>query len=240
VYTARQFVNLDEIHGGNEAGAIAITNRIKMLTTSEELTVNTKGVPEYVIKNYVNLVTTSNYSDSVKLDDGDRRAFVLLFGRRDTKVEQEFWDDYWAWVNGDGPAALYSFLLDVDMNGFDPAGWAPMTEWKEMVTDATRGAMEKWVRDLWDDPDSVLPPILRGAKVLTPEQVGAAYYPDEPSKNTPGLRNAIGQRMQDQGFKRAEVKVDGAKKRFWIVGDRDKEWSNDEVRGACKAIKSKF
>lgn len=241
VYAARQFVNLDEIHGGNEAGAISITNRIKMLVTSEELTVNTKGVPEYTVRNHVNLVTTSNYSDSVKLDEGDRRACVVLFGRRDTNLPQTFFDEYFAWVDGGGSEALYDFFLGYDLSGFDPAGHAFMTEWKEMVTDATRGAMEKWVRDLWDDPDSVMPPLLQGAKVLTPEQLGAAYYPDEPGKNTPGLRNAIGQRMQDQGFKRTEqVKVDGAPKRFWIIRDKDADWTHADIRKAAMSNKAKF
>lgn len=230
VYATRQFVLLDEIHGGAEAGALAISNRIKLLATSPTLTVNKKGEPEYEVDNYVNFVTNSNYSDSIKLDEGDRRACVVQFGTRDTMIPKEWFRDvYFPWADNGGAAALYGYLLGVDLDGFDPKGWAPMTVWKEMVTDATRDAMEKWVRDLWDDPDSVLPPILRGAKVLTPEQVGAAYYPDDPHKNTPGLRNQLGQRMQDLGFKRAEVKVDGTKKRFWLL-DRDREWTNEAIR----------
>lgn len=239
VYTARQFVNLDELHGGNEIGAVAITNRIKMLTTSETLTVNAKGQPEYTIRNHVNLVTTSNYSDSIKLDEGDRRAVVIQFGTRDTRIEQEFWDRYFKWA--ESGAALYDYLIRVNLSGFDPSGWAPATEWKELVTDATRGAMEKWVRDLWDDPDSVLPAMMQGAKIMTPEQLGAAYYPTEPGKNTPGLRNALGQRMQDMGFKRSgQVKIDGTPKRFWIIRERDDEWTNDMLRSASKIGRSKF
>jgi hypothetical protein len=228
---------LDEIHGGNEQGAISITNRIKLLTTSEELTVNGKGTPEYVIKNHVNLITISNYSDSIKLDEGDRRACVVRF---DERIGQPWWDSYFKWAEEAGEA-LYDHLLGVDLSGFDPGGHAMMTSWKELVTDATRGAMEKWVRDLWDDPDSVLPSIMAGAKVLTPEQLGAAYYPTEPGKNTPGLRNALGQRMQDHGFVRtAQVKVDGVPKRFWIVRDRDSDWSNEAVRAAWALKKGKF
>ena len=121
----------------------------------------------------------------------------------------------------------------------DPKGWAPMTKWKEMVTDATRDAMEKWVRDLWDNPESVLPPILQGCKVLTPEQLGMAYYPEDSHKNTPGLRNQLGNRMADIGFKRTElIKVDGKPKRFWIIGDRDKQWTNDDVRAAVTSSRA--
>jgi hypothetical protein len=231
VYAFRQFVNLDEIHGGTDMNAMAITNRIKGMVTSPKLLVNRKGEPEYEIDNHVNLVTTSNYSDSLKLDEGDRRACVIRFGGLD---DAGWWGRYFQWAGAfDSPepgagGALYAFLLGVDLTGFDPAGRAYMTEWKEMVTDATRSPMEKWVRDLWDDPDSVLPPVMRGRKVLTPEQVGAAYYPDDPGKNTPGLRNSLGQRMTDLGFKRMILKVDGATKRVWVLGRDDV--SMDEAR----------
>lgn len=237
VYATRQFVNLDEIHGGNEVGAITISNRIKFLATSPKIPVNKKGEPEYTVRNHLNMVTTSNYSDSVKLDDGDRRACVIQFGRRDDGMGDDFWKRYFHWVDAGGAEALYAYLLRVDMTGFDPAGHAPMTEWKELVTDATRGAMEKWVRDLWEDPDSVLPPIMQGFKVLSPEQLGAAYYPNEPGKNTPGLRNALGQRMQDMGFRRTDqIKVDGRPMRFWIIREKDQEWTNDMVRSAAKRL----
>lgn len=242
IYTARQFINLDELHGGSESGALVITNKVKMLVTGEMLTVNTKGQPEYEVRNHCNLVTTSNYSDSIKLDEGDRRACVIQFGTRETMLSQLFWDEYFAWIDNGGAEALYFHLMRVDLTGFEPGANAPATEWKEMVTDATRDAMEKWVRELWDDPDSVLPPIMRSASVLTPEQLGAAYYPGEPTKNTPGLRNALGQRMNDMGFVRSQqVKIDGAPKRFWIIRDKDGEWSNERIREAAMiGVKAKF
>lgn len=240
IYATRQLVNIDELHGGSGPEAAAIGNRIKMLTTSPTLTVNKKGEPEYEVDNHVNLVTTSNYLDSVKLDDGDRRAAVVQFGTRDSRLPDTFFREYFQWVENGGAEALYQFLLEWDCSGFDPAGWAPMTEWKEAVTDATRGAMEAWVKDLWDDPDSVLPPLLRSVSVLTPEQLGAAYYPDEQGKNTPGLRNALGKRMQDIGFNKVEVKVDGAKKRVWIIRDKERAWSGEDIRKEMSKIKSKY
>jgi hypothetical protein len=140
------------------------------------------------------------------------------------------WDAYYAWSETDGAEALYDYLLGVDMTGFNPSGDAYVTQWKEMVTDATRGPMEKWARDLWDDPDSVLPVWMQGAKILTPDQVAVAYMPEETFKITPGLKNALGQRMQDLGFEKRLVKIDGTNKRVWIISDKKSDWSNDAIR----------
>lgn len=242
VYAKKQFINLDELHGGSERDALGITNKIKRLTTDPRLTVNTKGQAEYEVDNHINLVTTSNYADSIKLDENDRRACVIMFGTKDTTIKDRgYWEGYFEWVNGAGSAALFDYLLGVDLEGFNPKGWAPETEWKEIVTDSTRGAMEKWVRDLWEDPDLVLPRMMQGTQIMSPEQLGAAYVGDDTNKNTPGLRNSIGVRMQDIGFRRTpQVKIDGKPMRFWVVGGRDKEWTNDEIRSAYKKPKGKF
>lgn len=245
VYTLRQFINIDELHGGNEAGALSITNKIKILVTSPKLTVNGKGKPEYVVDNHLNLVTTSNYSDSIKLDEGDRRACVVQFGSRDTRImDAAVWKEYYDWVENGGGPALYDYLLGVDMGGFNPNGDAYKTDWKELVTDATRGPMEKFVRELWDDPDSVLPVWMQGAAVLTSDQLAVAYMPEETFKITPGLKNALGQRMQDIGFERMEFKADGAKKRGWVIVDRKGDWPTSRLREeytkAINMTKGKF
>jgi len=233
LYATRQFVNLDEIHGGSDVGAISITNKIKILVTSPTLAVNTKGQPEFVVDNHLNLITTSNYSDSLKLDEGDRRACVVKFGDRDNVVsDRQVWNSYFKWADEGGAQALYHHLLGVDMAGFDPNAAAPNTEWKELVTDSTRGPMEKWCRDLWDDPDSALPVWMHGISVLTPDQVAVAYMPEETFKITPGLKNALGQRMQDLGFVRFIVKIDGVTKRVWIIRDRKHAWTPARVQAA--------
>lgn len=238
-YAAKQFVNLDELHGGNSAEATLIANKLKMLTTGATLTVNGKGKATYDVDNHVNLVITSNYSDCIKLDEGDRRAAVIQFGTREHIIKDHaYWDAYFAWAGADGPAHLMDYLMAVDLTGFDPHGRAPTTEWKEQVTDATRGPMEKFVRDLWDDPTSALPVLMRSAKVLSADQLAIAYMPEETHKITPGLKNALGQRMTDAGFKRPELKVDGRKMRLWLIDRAIDPTDNETIRTAYKSITS--
>lgn len=235
IYATRQFVNIDELHGGNDKEALTITNKIKFLVTTEKLPVNAKGQQEYFVDNHINLITTGNYSDSIKLDEGDRRCFTLMFGTRDNIIkDRDYWTGYHQWAEGEGAGAVYEYLLRVDLSDFAPSGWAPDTKWKEIVTDSTRGAMEKWVKDLWDDPSSALPPIMLGTRVMTNDQLAVAYMPEETHKITPGLKNALGQRLQDMGFDRHIVKVEGVTKRLWIIGvdakDRAGKWGIDRIR----------
>lgn len=239
IYAGRQFVNLDELTRGSDSAVRAVTQRIKMLTTSPRLVVNKKGEPEYEVDNVANLVSTSNYIDSIRLDEGERRALVLRIG---VQMGDEFWQRFWQWSpprkvadDWESAAAVYAYLLGVDLTGWNPAAWAPHTEWREDVLDAGRDPMEKWVRDLWEDPDSVLPQIMGRMKVLTAEQVGQAYCGEDGVRNTPSLRNALGQRMKEIGFTRtAQIKVGGSPKRYWIVRDRDAEWTNEMVRLAAE------
>lgn len=242
VYAFKQFINLNEPHG-DKVNALMIANKLKVLTTSPRLTVNTKGQVEYEVDNHLNLVITSNYNDSLKLDNDDRRAAVFKFGDLETLIkDKEYWDAYYAWSRSGGAEALYSYLLSVPMvegdgwETFDPAGRAPYTEWKDEVIDTGRSPMEAWCRDLMEEPDSVMPPVLKGAKVLTPEQLGFCYYPNDPLKNTPGFRRALGRAMGNAGFRCRVAKMEEGTSRFWIVGDRNSDWGGSTVREEYERI----
>ena len=239
VYATKQFINLDELHGGKERDGVAIGNKIKMLTTAPKLTVNGKGKGEYTVTNHVNLCTTSNYLDAIKLDDGDRRACVLRVGERNTVIrDKSYWMGYFAWaLSVGGQAALLHYLLGYDLTDFDPMGWAPMTEDKEHATDATRGPMEKWVRALAADKTEVLPPMYVQAKVLTPEMLAHAYVADDPmGRVTPGLKNSLGQMMREYGFESKPIKVDGITKRVWLL---EQDLDGDVIRKDLAKFKGK-
>lgn len=237
IYATKQFVNIDELHSGGGMEGVAIGNRIKMITTSPTLTVNTKGQPEYKVQNHVQLVTTANYADAIKLDEGDRRACVVRFGEVGDAMRERFWEEYFRWLDLGGAEALYAYMLGVDMTGFVASDSAPMTEWKADVTDATRGAMDKWCRDLRQFPDEMLPALMQGARFLSSEQLGSLYVGQDQGKNTVGLRNSLGLKMKDAGFLRTDnIKVDGKTVRYWIIRDLDKEWTTEEIRSSQKKL----
>lgn len=239
VYAHKQFINLDELHGGATESGVKINNKIKMLVTGERIIVNRKGEPEYEITNCVQLVTTSNYVDSLKLDDDDRRACVIRFGERGCQLSGEFWQAYFPWVDGGGAAAVYDHLLNVDLAGFDPKGWAPMTEDKKAVTAAARGAMDAFVADLIEDADSVLMPLLAGARVVTVDQLVLSYLADDPmGRPTPGVKNALAQKLANAGLKKTALRHDGKVLKVWELDSGGR--SLDDLRKEISRFRGKI
>lgn len=235
VFAYKQFINLDELHGGSAGDAITIANRLKKLVTDDKMVVNTKGQPEYTVPNRAQIVTTANYSDSVRLDDDDRRAAVIRFGERGVGYDKDYWTSYFAWVAGPGAAAVYDYLLGVDLTGFNPQGWAPMTEDKVEVTRATRRVDEQWVNMLYEDPDQVLTPVVRGRALFTTRELAQFCFGDDPGGVTPGKSNSLGIKLHSAGFPKVELKIDGRKDRFWIVRDRQKSWDAAKARAHLAA-----
>jgi hypothetical protein len=240
IFANKQFINVDEIH---KAGTRAdsgdddrVNNELKKLVTWGTLIVNTKGTPEYSMPNCANIVTTSNYPDSIKLDDDDRRCAVIKFGERGRNHDKKFWKEYHDWMDDTGAAAVYDYLLKVDLSDFDPKGDAPFTEDKGEMIRATRRVDEQWVDKLYDDPSDVLPPILDGLCVMTGKELAQYCYGDDPGGITPAKKNALGIRLHAAGFPKVEnVKIDGRKERYWVIRKRDEEWSADRIREHLKA-----
>lgn len=232
IYANKQFINLDELHGGTDRDAVAVTNRIKILVTSPNMIINSKGNPEYTVPNRANLVTTCNYSDSIRLDDDDRRAAVIRFGVRGGQWGKEQWNDYFKWADGDGAASLYSYLLGVDIGWYNPEGAPPMTEEKGEVTLATRSPLEQWVMLLEDDPDQAIPDGVYkvGRCLFTPNEIAGVCFAGDPQGLTPGKVKSLGVKMYSAGFKKVAVKIGKEKVRFWIVRERDVEWTPDMAR----------
>ena len=87
-----------------------------------------------------------------------------------------------------------------------------------MVTDATRAPMERWVRELKEDPELVLPPVLAGARVLSAEQLAFAYLSGDANATiSQALKTRLGMHMRDLGFELLIAKVEKAAKRLWLI-----------------------
>jgi len=243
IYAGKQIIHVDEMHGGDKQANVRTAQKIKLLVTSEQLVVNQKGQPEYSINNFANLVTTSNYYDSLKLDEDDRRACVVKFENIDDKRgDQGYWMEYVQWCDNGGSEALYQYLLDYDMDGFDPMGWAPHTKWKAQVTDSSRTPLERWVYELRDMPDAVIPMSSMNKCIFTSKDLAVLYFGVSPDDLKKGQIDVMASILRNGGFDMANdgayVKIEGIPQRYWIVKERGREWSHADCVQHIKALRS--
>jgi putative DNA primase/helicase len=233
VYAAKQFVNVDELRNGRGPESVEFFNKLKMMVTSPTMLVNRKGTPEYEINNCMNIVTTANYSDSIKLDEGDRRACVVNVDARSLS-SSGFWDRYYGWaMRGSGAAGLLGHLLAVDMSGFDPKGHALGTESKWELIEAMRSPMEQWCHALKDNGPAFLPIALRQCKCLTLEKLAWAYVTqDDPNGVvTPASKIRLGLALKDAAFGSGVWNVDAIKTKVYYIAEPPLgEWTNKIVK----------
>lgn len=131
---------------------------LKKLITQRDLNVNIKHVPQFSVPDHVNYYFTSNHGDAFYLDEHDRRLFIHEVTV--SKLPQEFYRDYFAWLDGEGPAALlWYFQRELDYGGFSPTAPPPVTAAKREMVEGVRSELDAWLvgladldlggRDLW-------------------------------------------------------------------------------------------
>jgi hypothetical protein len=232
----KQFVNFDELYGGNGPDAVRVTNKLKPIITGDKIAIEQKGVDKYFLRNCMNSVTTANYMDAIKLDDSDRRAAVINIGDQSKKNDKSYWVPYFEHFKyGAGAAALFHYLLAYSLEGFDPKGWAPDTADKHEMIRATQRFDEQWVHMLREDPDQVLPPVLRTRALMTVDELAQYCYTEGTA--TAGQKNGLGIKLYAAKFDKRELKIDGRKIRFWIIRNPGSEWTPEDCRKHLKSQK---
>jgi hypothetical protein len=247
IYSRKQLIHIDELprlRGGADDTGGVVMQKIKLLTTDNKMVVNTKGQPEYTVTNCANLAVTSNYHDCVKLDEDDRRACVIKWEPQseyvDHRGDQPYWIKYVRWMEGDGSAALYQFLLEWDCQGFDPKAWAPATPWKEDVTESSMDPMDLWAKELMADPEGFLPLLGQGRVLWTAKELGMLYWGCSESEVTHGRSKVLTNALKNAGFVMCNdgkpLKPqgrDGVQARFWVIRRKgtaeDKKWQVPSV-----------
>jgi hypothetical protein len=151
-YTAwaenKQFILGDEITGSDKREH---ADTLKRLITQRSITINTKFIPHYSVPDCINYFFTSNHPDAFFMSDNDRRFFINeVIG---DPLPQSFYDRYNEWLWGDGPKALFHYLLSRDISKFNPNAAAFRTAAKERMVLTGKGELASWVRELKENPD---------------------------------------------------------------------------------------
>lgn len=147
----KQFVMGDDVTGSNKR---ADADFLKKLITQREIRVNGKYVPTYVVPDCINYFFTANHPDAFFLEDDDRRFFIheVQVG----PMDESFYMEYDLWVDTGGSQAVFHYLKNLDLGGFNPAAPAFKTHAKDRMISNVQSDLAGWVRQLIATPEHIL------------------------------------------------------------------------------------
>jgi hypothetical protein len=100
--------------------------KLKGLITGDDIPIEHKGMKTYTIRNVVNVVMTTNNQVPVVLEDEERRM-VLLKASDERRNDREYFGQLRQRM-AENLSGFHHYLLNLDLNGFDPAKNRPLTE----------------------------------------------------------------------------------------------------------------
>ncbi len=241
----KMFVMIDEARGSDRR---ADSNLIKRMVSQDTVEINIKYLPEYELDDTMNFYVTSNYSDAIELDPGDRRFFVHQF--TGAKRPPEFFDQVEAWLDHEGgTAALLYHLLTIDLDGFQPYAAPPTTTAKLISTVNTKSALEMWSFEIREDAEAWL-----SSSEMAGDLYDAAtlllHLPEEVRGRASVA--GVGRALTNAGFEQRSVRTNFGVKRLYAVRNPDRwakssssEWRKHyeakiSVIGTGKKKKEKF
>jgi hypothetical protein len=223
----KQFVMGDDITGTDKRHD---SDRLKKLITQKEIRLNIKHVQSFVIPDCINYYFTANGPTTLFLEDDDRRSFVHEITA--DPLGEAFYKKYDAWLHGDGPAALFHYLVnEVDCSAFNPAAPALRTEAKERMIADVRSDIGEWVNMLLTNPEEILKvgQISLHHDMFTNKELLALYDPEGRSKVT---ANGLGRELRRVGVHYAlggnTIKTKKEVNRFYIVRNKEK-WEGSKL-----------
>lgn len=148
----KTFIMGSEVCGERDARAMA--DRLKTLITGDDITVNKKYQPTYVLRNCANYYFTSNHANAVFIGDQSRRFSV--FHVDCDPLPAKFYASCWKWFKSGGASTVLNHLLSIDLSSYNPKAHALKTEAREEMIDANRTQVQSWVRELRLNTDTVL------------------------------------------------------------------------------------
>ncbi len=132
-YTQRQLLVVEEVHVSHFLESQAIMNKLKMLVTDTQISLNRKFMPQENVPNHVNVIMISNHPDALKLEESDRRFFVVAAPEQRQCWSKKRFIEFYGWLKDGGYRRVYRYLLSRDLNNFNPHMDAPHTKARTLM-----------------------------------------------------------------------------------------------------------
>jgi len=226
----KQFLMGEELTGTDRRRD---ADRIKNLITREHVTVNAKFQPSYSVRDCINYLLNSNHPDAQFLEDKDRRAAVYEVNKEPKSAK--FYKDLGKWKDGDGPSALFYYLLnEVDISKFDPNGKAPLTVAKQEMIDMSRSDLDAFAHSIIEDPNNVIvhSGIAIKRDLFTATELVDIYCQDDQQRPA---TIALSKALKRAGLaKMSETLTKSGSKKLWAVRNIDKWRKSDGKQRAAE------
>lgn len=223
----KQFIMGDDVTGTNRFEQMDL---LKKMITQTEIRINQKYIPSYTVPDCINYYFTTNRGDAFMLADGDRRQFIHEVTA--APLTPEFAQAYEKQVlSPQGLAAVFDYLLHVDLSGFSPTAPALRTAAKARMTADVQSDLGAWVRELRDTPDQVtrLGEVLVKKDLFCSKELLTFYDPEEKTRTTAnGMARELGRAGFVQVLKGLPVRLNSGKQlRLYIVRNETR-WAKCE------------
>lgn len=119
-----------------------VVNTLKDLITEDRVRVVEKYARTYETRNAANFVFFSNHSDAIYAEQSDRRFFVVYNDKEPR--DRVYYEKLYATFTGDY-AAIYNYLLAVDLSAFRPDDRPPSTAGKDLVLSHSKSELELYL-----------------------------------------------------------------------------------------------
>lgn len=199
--------------------------RLKSKLTEPNQTVDEKYKAPRIQPVYSRVILASNEKRPLKLDENERRWFVPTYLKH--KVDREettgFISELDEWVNNNGLEAIYNFLLQRNLNNFDPYS-CPRTSLLKEMTQQSESCLKGYCREFIINRSMFKLPILKEWLADTHKTSGSddvlskylselnfikrsMWNPDKGNRSTWWVISTIGTNKQAQALMEDEKKA---------------------------------
>ena len=155
----KQVILLDECF---DLGTLEIANALKMLVGAKEISINRKNKNQIKVTNHADYILTSNYTDAVRMDKGERRYYVIETNREmktDSDETLSVVDPIHAMVQDRNEEArqelraIYHKLLSRDLSNYNPHALPARTDAMEAMIKANRTDWQSFLIEAIDNKE---------------------------------------------------------------------------------------
>jgi hypothetical protein len=140
-----QLICIEELMLAGSDGASAV-NRLKQWITEDRIMIEDKGRNVVLMENKFNLFCLTNYRDALKIDEHDRRFFVVFSPARPKTAK--YYKGLFSEIEIKA-ANLAFYLINEHQfsEEFEPQGRAPATHAKNLMIESSRSVVESWLKE---------------------------------------------------------------------------------------------